>query len=380
MLENYFEDFEVIEAQEEDIKFCMLLVARIIEGSTKKNLAPMALKLMIENLNLKNQSWQHHHCALLCISQIAEFVTESAQIDMIVFKIMYFVQSDFPKVAHTAIQCLGQIAENSRLQFQQGHAITVIPSVMSMLSDQSPRVISCALRTLAIIIDGCEKETVLRFSDKIMEHCIDFIQQSELVILVEGSLMVISRIAILCEKSFSTYNKGTREALRSFLNNSDQKFEYLREQAEETWSVLDQAVGKEELRRTGSVAVEKPEKMVEVQALSSDMGDVSTDYEIKPLAQARGKRANKKPVLTYEEKTVEEQKEKQKKTRNVTKKIKETRIKEEEEGQMEIEKPNSKLRTEIGYEWREWQLAFNEGLSSFDTRRVCKLCKDGARR
>jgi hypothetical protein len=222
-----------------------------------------------------------------------------------------------------------------------------------------------------------------------MEHCISFIEQAELT-LVEGALIVISEIAKKAEKNFSTYNKATREAIRSFLNNSGQKHECLKEQAGETWSIIDQAVGKEEVKKLPFIPapIEKPEKMVEVQTISSDMGDVSTDYEIVPLAQARGRRASKKPSQTYEEKTIEEQKEKlekqekqdkqekPKKTRNASKKLKETPIKEEEEDMhMEVEKPNSKLRTEVGYEWREWQLSFNEALNSLTSEEFISFIK-----
>lgn len=343
---------------------------------------------MVEILKVKD--WQTRHCALLCITEIIEFIEDSTQIDPIVFRIMGFLHSESPKVVYAAVQCLGQIAENSKANFQENHARTVLPSIIFMLTEQPPRIICWSLRSLASLVDGCKKELVLQFAENMLELCIKFVGSEDLI-LVHGALEVIYAMARVCETKFDTYYQSVKDAILPIMAKTGPKWTDIKEDCDETLQFLDQVTGKnngknksylpepvaavvkppEKISKKVSEKLSEPEKaeqlaekMVEIP--NSDMGDVSTDYEIVPLAQARPRRANKKPIQSYEEKPAEEQKDKPdklKKSRITTKKTKEIKV-EEEDTRMEVEKPITKPRTEIAYEWREWQLAFKEALGT----------------
>jgi len=95
--------------------------------------------------------------------------------------------------------------------------------------------------------------------------------------------------------------------------------------------------------------------------------------------QTRNKRITKKPTDMYAEKTREEEEKLQarKKAKPPAKKTKTLTNKESlsEDTQMELETPVTKTRHEIGYEWKDRQLQFNEGLSSLTSQEFIDFVK-----
>ncbi len=95
--------------------------------------------------------------------------------------------------------------------------------------------------------------------------------------------------------------------------------------------------------------------------------------------QTRNKRITKKPTDMYAEKTREEEEKlkERKKTKAPPKKAKTLTNKESlsDEMQIEQETPSTKARHEIGYEWKDRQLEFNEGLSSLTSQEFIDFIK-----
>jgi len=95
--------------------------------------------------------------------------------------------------------------------------------------------------------------------------------------------------------------------------------------------------------------------------------------------QTRNKRITKKPTDMYAEKTREEEEKLQarKKAKPAPKKTKTLTNKESlsEDTQMELETPADKPRHEIGYEWKDRQLQFQEGLSSLTSQEFIDFIK-----
>lgn len=94
--------------------------------------------------------------------------------------------------------------------------------------------------------------------------------------------------------------------------------------------------------------------------------------------QTRNKRITKKPTDMYAEKTREEEEKQQaRKKAKGPKKTKTLTSKESlsDEMQVEQENPVNKARHEIGYEWKDRQLEFNEGLSSLTSQEFIDFIK-----
>lgn len=109
----------------------------------------------------------------------------------------------------------------------------------------------------------------------------------------------------------------------------------------------------------------------------SRKSNLLADMDLTILTQPRPKRAIKKPVDTYIQKTKEEMEEKQKRQKNNIKKPKPEKIEEEpEEPETSVEKFCTKPRTEIGYDWREMNLAFNKRLCSLSSEEFVTFLKN----
>ena len=255
------------------VKFGMHLIDRVVSKLGSEIALPLFSQLLLEMVKVND--WRFRYAALMGLSQVGEYITNLEELDNVVLFTLKFLKDEHPKVRYAACHSIGQIADDSKPQFQTRYTDKVLPACIEMFSDQVPRVIAHNLAGLTNFLDGCEKGSVTSYIAQILDPCLTFLSHS-ISLVKENAMSVIATLAEASQKEFIPYWEKTAEIVFSILKNTtDPTYRQMRGQAIECLVLVGEAVGKEEFKKGAHEIIEK---LIEIQKNFIDESDPQKLY------------------------------------------------------------------------------------------------------
>ena len=250
----------------------MSLIDRIVDSLDKEKTLPMFSALILEMVKVDN--WSYQYTALMSLSQIGEYVDDLTQLEPIIEFILNFIQNQSPKVRYAAVHCIGQFAEDCRPGFQDKYGKAVLPALYQSLGDSIPRVVYHTLNALTNLLEGSPKELAAEALPKLLEPYLELLSQGRSYVK-ESALTATASLAEACQEDFIPYWEKTAETIFAILNTNNKELKTARGNAIEAFSLLGEAVGREEFKKVANAVIEK---MVQIQTNQVDKIDPQTNF------------------------------------------------------------------------------------------------------
>jgi len=271
--EGFIETSDDSNPHDAAIKYAIHLIDRVIFKLGEKICLPLFSGLLLEMV--KANDWRYRYAALMGLSQVGEYIKDPTELDHIVSFTMNFFKDEHPKVRFATMHCIGQFAEDSKPEFQIRYTDKLMPSLIEMTKDETPRVVSHAFGALTNFLDGCEKGSVSNYIPQVLEPCLLYLDKS-ISLVKEGALSTIATLAEATQKDFIPYWAHTSEILFNILrDSSDKTYKQIRGQAIESLVLIGESVGKEEFKKGAHQIIEK---LVEIQKNYIDEVDPQKMY------------------------------------------------------------------------------------------------------
>ncbi|XP_054709669.1 importin-5-like [Uloborus diversus] len=218
-----------------------------------KTVLPIVLNVL--HGMLSSPDWKQRHAALMAISAVGEGCHKqmSALLPQIVEVIYPFMDEPHSRVRYAACNALGQMSTDFAPIFQKKFHDKVIPGLLRLMSDSSPRVQAHAGAALVNFFEECPKTVLSPYMKTIVEKLESVITSKlkELMergtkLVLEQAVVTLASLADSAEEKFTEYYEKFMPCLKYIIQSaSDPNLRVLRGKTIECVSLIGLAVGKE---------------------------------------------------------------------------------------------------------------------------------------
>ncbi|EDO06826.1 uncharacterized protein BBOV_IV004650 [Babesia bovis T2Bo] len=157
---------------------------------------------------IQQNNWQHIFVGIMAISQTVEYLTDEEVEERMpsIIKIMVekLKDQDF-RIRFAACQTIGQIALDHQPYVQMTFFDEVIPALIAMFEDRSPRVQSHAMSAFINFAEEVQKEDLLPLSDMIVKQLLTKVNPAANKSVREQAITSLAVVAGVLEEHFIKY-------------------------------------------------------------------------------------------------------------------------------------------------------------------------------
>lgn len=242
-------------------------IDRVVENLTM-DASSAALFKLVGHFS-QQEAWQAKLAALTAVKQTVEYVESTDHINEMAKLLLAHTDHQHPRVRYTALNAIGQLANDQAPEFQDSWHKTVMPVLLVKMDDPIDRVASMAMSAFVSFGEELESSLMKEYAHAFMEKLVIRLQNSSHRLVQEEAITSIAVIAGVISKDFSQYYDAIMPMLKQLvLTKTGDKENRLRGKAFECMSLLGLAVGKEKFR---SDAMEALQAMITTQAQADDL-------------------------------------------------------------------------------------------------------------
>ncbi|KAL4471765.1 hypothetical protein ABPG74_008658 [Tetrahymena malaccensis] len=210
---GYNDDLENDE-RSETIRFGQSLINQYIpcfeDSSIVLDLVILNIKKLFEEGNIK-QDWRYPHAAMMALSQIGEFIEEVGTLELLLkLAYEYSFNHQNPLIRYAFCQIIGQISDDMAPLFQETYANDLLPKLIQLLSDNTPRVRAHSAAAIVNFAESMHEDAIKPFLENLLVG---------LFKLIDDGTIVEKEAAVVALSSVVESSKGYFEQhLASVLN------------------------------------------------------------------------------------------------------------------------------------------------------------------
>lgn len=265
--------------EEEDdqkiIKFGMNCIDRLIAHVGSKIMLPQ-VSSCVQSL-LAQDGWKYKNAALMALSQVGEYIEDTADIEPILQEIANHVNHENPRIRYACLHCLGQLSDDMAPELEEKYHQVIIPMFMSRVDDPVPRVLSHAFAGMTNFLEHCPQGEVLKILDPLYQKLIYHLQNGSSFVK-ENVLAALAALSEGAQEEFLKYYPATMdymvEILRSF---SKKEYKQIRGQSIECITIMSATMGKDSFRPYQDIVIAEMLK-VQKNDISNDEDDPQKNY------------------------------------------------------------------------------------------------------
>lgn len=213
----------------------------------KGKIIPHIIPLLVQMIN-NAQDWRARHAGLMAVSLIAEGCQRRLReiLPDVVALIMPRVHDEHPRVRWSALNALGQLANDFRPVFQNDYHEAVMPLFCEMLADQqNPKVQANAAAAITSYSELAPVETIVPYLDSVLSN-LHVLLGSPNALVMEKCVTCTGAMALIAREHFLPYYDHFIPVFKDILaHTEEEKFYDLRSKTMDTYSLIGAAVGKE---------------------------------------------------------------------------------------------------------------------------------------
>ena len=221
------------------------LLTRLLDSVGDNYLVEPLLKLIYPCLN-NTQDWRYPYAALMTLSEINQYISESSKIAEQVSIMEQGIASAHPKIRYATFHLIGQVCEDHIRDFQSAHKDRVVPLLQKGLNDSVPRVAGYACAALTNFMEGTDQGTAAQCTEVFFPKILEFLSTPQPSILIEHSCTALASIAHACKQNFREKYSTVMPYLGSIVQKyTGDTYKTLRGRVVECMTLIGKAVGKE---------------------------------------------------------------------------------------------------------------------------------------
>ncbi|CAM9729618.1 unnamed protein product, partial [Ectocarpus sp. 12 AP-2014] len=247
---------------------------------------PVCRQLVKEGL--AGWAWQQQHAALSTLGILADVFNQPQGEEGLEMRtealsqLLPFIACSRPRVQHASLRALERMAEDQSLELQEEHHEVIVSALLACIDPNNggcPRVLHRALLTLAVVVEACPEDGVMRHAEALLERCVMLIRQGP-VMVQEAAVALVSAAAEAGEdEDFGRFYDVVMPFLLQILSSCPgQEQRLLRGKTLECVSLVGATAGKE---RFGVDALSVMQLMVQAQASGLDDDDPTRVYMLR---------------------------------------------------------------------------------------------------
>ena len=187
-----FDDSIDIDSDLEEVRFGMETLNRLISAMGQKQILPLLSKLA-QKMFLQDD-WRYKHAAIMALSQVGEYLEKIEEVGPIIDKVLSFGLNENPKLRYAVCHCIGQISDDMAPKFQSLYHESVVATLLNLMNDKTPRVVSHSAAALANFVEGVQNQHVQLYLKTILQTCFQLLNNS-ISFVKENCISVISSLA-----------------------------------------------------------------------------------------------------------------------------------------------------------------------------------------
>eukprot|EP00762_Andalucia_godoyi_P001189 ANDGO_02026.mRNA.1 Importin subunit beta-3 len=201
--------------------------------------------------NVSNPDWRVRAAGLFALAHIAEGCARSlvSHVDTLVKFLLHSFHDTHERVRHAAVHCCAQLSDDLAPNFQKQHHKTLLPALIALLDDASPRVCALTCTALVLFVDHLQPKALAPHLHNLLAKMFELLHRPVQYVQAE-SLSAISAIAEASETSFTQYYDTFIPIVKTILNTAtSREYRTLRGKAIEAASLIGLSVGKEQFAK-----------------------------------------------------------------------------------------------------------------------------------
>jgi len=257
----------------EAVRFGMNAIDRLISSVGNKDMLATLSKLVEQMFG--QADWRYKHAAIMALSQVGEYLESVDDVKPTIELILQFTTNEHPKLRYAVCHCMGQIADDMQPNFQKAFHSNVLASLIALLDDPVPRVVSHAGAAITNFVEGMEITDLEPYLKGILTKAFALMQNG-ISIVKEGA---ISTVSALCEVAGDKFLPFFEEAITFQVKMIDShigaEYRQIRGMIIECLTLMAHAVGKTAFAPYASGVIEL---MIKIQESNLESVDPQKSY------------------------------------------------------------------------------------------------------
>eukprot|EP00331_Platyophrya_macrostoma_P020884 CAMPEP_0176475722 /NCGR_PEP_ID=MMETSP0127-20121128/43759_1 /TAXON_ID=938130 /ORGANISM="Platyophrya macrostoma, Strain WH" /LENGTH=1056 /DNA_ID=CAMNT_0017871339 /DNA_START=179 /DNA_END=3349 /DNA_ORIENTATION=+ len=195
---------------------------------------------------LLGSDWRYKYVALMSLSELGKHIGDLDDLTPIVQTAVQHFKDPACKVRWAAFHVIGMFSEDVSPEFQIRFHESLIPLILQNLDESVPRVLCHLLNCLSNFMESLPEEHTPRYIEPVVNSVFTVLQNTEIRMLREGTLAVLSATAEAAKENFRPYADKCVPVLFEILKTNNKKEQkQARGLAMECLTVIGHSIGKE---------------------------------------------------------------------------------------------------------------------------------------
>lgn len=243
------------EESEDSVHFGKGIIDKLVSCVGEGTTLPLLSQLVINTVNNEGD-WRFKHAGLMAFSQVGEYIEDISTIQPMVPIVTRHLTHQNPKVRYAALHCIGQIADDMGDEFVENFHSQVMPALVTILSDQVPRVQAHCCAALTNFLENTSDDIAILYSEGLLDKLSNIVQNG-ISLIKENGVTAIASLAEALKEKFQPHFQKTLQFMSPFLTGFNEPiYKQLKGQVIEALTIICAAVGAEFFKPYASEVVE----------------------------------------------------------------------------------------------------------------------------
>ena len=184
--------------EEDNVNFGKGCVDRLVSTIGDEIMLPL-IGTLVTNTISNDSDWRYKHAGIMAFSQIGEYVDSPEKLAKMIPVVVQHCDHPNPKIRYASLHCIGQVADDMSVTFQEAYHAEILPVLIKCLDDPVPRVAAHSCAALTNFMEGSNKEITVPHLQVLAQKLVLLIRNGISIVKENASTALASTVEVAKE-------------------------------------------------------------------------------------------------------------------------------------------------------------------------------------